>query len=154
MKYKFISFINLFGLTIGLSCCLLIGIYIVHELSYDKYNKNANHVYRFTRQFNSQDGKVWLHLGTISPPFGPLLENDFPEIKKMTRLLQFGPTAIQFGEKVFNEEGVFVADDKLFDVFDIDVTKGNPQKALSDPYSVMLSEEKVQKIFWFRGPNK
>lgn len=151
MKYKFISFINIFGLTIGLSCCLLISIYIIHELSYDTYNKKAARVYRFTRQFNAADGKVWLHLGTISPPFGPLLENDFPEIEKLTRLLPFATTA-RYGEKIFNEEDGFVADDKIFDVFDIDVTKGNPQKALSDPYCVMLSEEKAKKYFGSEDP--
>jgi putative ABC transport system permease protein len=152
MKYKFISFINLFGLTVGLSCCLLILTYIIHELSYDKYNKNADRTYRFTRQFNSPDGKVWLHLGTISPPFGPRLENDFPEIEKMTRLLQFGPTPMRFGDKIFNETDVFVADDKLFDVFNVDVTKGNPKNALSNPFSVMLSEEKAKKYFGDEDP--
>ena len=152
MKYKFISFINLFGLTVGLSCCLLILTYIIHELSYDKYNKNADRTYRFTRQFNSPDGKVWLHLGTISPPFGPRLENDFPEIEKMTRLLQFGPTPMRFEDKIFNETDVFVADEKLFDVFNVEVTKGNPKKALSDMYSVMLSEEKAKKYFGNEDP--
>ena len=110
MKYKFISFINLFGLTVGLACCLLILTYIVHELSFDKYHGKADRTYRITRQFNSAEGKVWLHLGTISPPFGPLLTNDFPEIQTMTRLLQFGPTPMRFGDKIFNERDVFVAD--------------------------------------------
>ena len=152
MKYKFISFINLFGLTVGLSCCLLILTYIIHELSYDKYHKNADRTYRFTRQFNSPDGKVWLHLGTISPPFGPRLENDFPEIERMTRLLQFGPTPMRFEDKIFNETDVFVADEKLFDVFNVEVTKGNPKKALSDMFSVMLSEEKAKKYFGNEDP--
>jgi putative ABC transport system permease protein len=152
MKYKFISFINLFGLTVGLACCLLILTYIVHELSYDKYHKNADRTYRITRQFNAPDGKVWLHLGTISPPFGPLLTNDFPEIQKMTRLLQFGPTPMRFNDKIFNETDVFVADDQLFDVFDVSVTRGNTKRALSDPFTVMLSEEKAKKYFGNEDP--
>lgn len=152
IKYKFISFINLFGLTVGLACCLLILTYILHELSYDKYHKNADRTYRITRQFNAPDGKVWLHLGTISPPFGPLLTSEYPEIEKMTRLLQFGPTPMRFGENVFNENDVFVADDQLFDVFDIAVTKGNAKKALSDPFCVMLSEEKAKKYFGNEDP--
>ncbi len=152
MKYKFISFINLFGLTVGLSCCLLILTYIIHELSFDKYHKNADRTYRFTRQFNSPDGKVWLHLGTISPPFGPRLENDFPEIEKMTRLLQFGPTPMRYEDKIFNETDVFVADEKLVDVFNVDVIKGNPKKALSDMFSVILSEEKAKKYFGNEDP--
>ena len=58
MKYKFISFINLFGLTIGLTCCLLILTYILNELSYDKYNKNADNIYRVTRTFYNGNGEA------------------------------------------------------------------------------------------------
>ena len=65
-KYKFISFINIFGLTVGLACCLLILIYILHELSYDKYHPNADRVYRVTRTFNNPEtGTVPLVLSTI-----------------------------------------------------------------------------------------
>jgi putative ABC transport system permease protein len=80
MKYKFISFINLFGLTLGLICCLLILIYILHDLSFDWYNANADRIYRVTRIFNNQNGLVSIRLRTIAPPFGPLLQNDFPDI--------------------------------------------------------------------------
>src|SRR5258706_1971733 len=87
LKYRFISFINLFGLTVGLTCCLLITSYILNELSYDRYNKNAENVYRVTRSFNNAEGVVSLILSTVSPPFGYYFPSDFPEIKKMTRLL-------------------------------------------------------------------
>ena len=90
MKYKFISFINLFGLTVGLTCCLLITTYILNELSYDRYNKNAENIYRVTRSFNNAEGVVSLKLSTVSPPFGYYFPTDFPEIKKMTRLLNAG----------------------------------------------------------------
>src|SRR5260221_14409761 len=91
MKYKFISFINLFGLTIGLACCFLILTYILHELSYDKFQPNAERVYRVTRSFNNpQNGTVSLTLSTISPPFGPFLQNDFKEIEELTRTLSNG----------------------------------------------------------------
>src|ERR1700675_2826013 len=86
VKYKFISFINLFGLTVGLTCCLLILTYILHELSYDKYNSKADRVYRVSRSFQSGDGAVSLHLGAVAPPFGPLLQNEFPDIQQTTRL--------------------------------------------------------------------
>jgi len=76
LKNKFISFINLFGLTVGLTCCLLILTYILHELSYDKYNDKADRIYRVTRDFRNKDGIVSLHLGTVAPPFGPLLKNE------------------------------------------------------------------------------
>jgi putative ABC transport system permease protein len=59
-KYKFISFINVFGLAIGLTCCLLITTYVINELSYDRYNKNAENIYRVTRSFNNSEGIVSL----------------------------------------------------------------------------------------------
>ena len=68
LRYRFISFINLFSLTVGLTCCLLITTYILNELSYDKYNKNADNIYRVTRSFNNSEGVVSLNLATVAPP--------------------------------------------------------------------------------------
>lgn len=149
LKYRFISFINLFGLTVGLTCCLLILTYILNELSYDRYHPKANNIYRVTRSFFNPETKAMaLNLSTISPPFGPLLENDFKsDIKKMTRLLSNGLTPMRYEEKMFNERNVYFADEYLFDVFKVDVVKGNPQKALTDPFSVMLSETIAKKYF-------
>ena len=152
MKYRFISFINLFGLTVGLACCLLITIYILNELSYDRYNEKADNIYRVTRTFNNQDGVVSLTLSTISPPFGYYFPTDFPEIQKMTRLLDNGITPIRYKEKLFNEPNVFFADENLFDVFTVKTLKGNPKTALSDPFSVMLTEETAKKYFGDEDP--
>jgi putative ABC transport system permease protein len=152
LKYRFISFINLFGLTVGLTCCLLITAYILNELSYDRYNKNADHIYRITRSFNNQDGVVSLVLSTVAPPFGYYLPTDFPEIKKMTRLLDNGPTPMKYKEKMFNERTVYFADENLFDVFTVKVLKGNPKTALYNPFSVMLTEEIAKKYFGDEDP--
>src|SRR3954465_2440104 len=105
MKYKFISFINLFGLTVGLACCLLITTYILNEVSYDKFQPHADRVYRITRKFmNMQTGEVALTLSTIAPAFGPPLLNDFKEIEEMTRMLSNGTTPVKYEDKIFNEE--------------------------------------------------
>ena len=151
-KYRFISFINLFGLAVGLTCCMLILAFILNELSYDKYNKNADRIYRVTRSFNNQDGVVSLNLSTIAPAFGPYLVNDFPEIQKMTRLLKNGLTSIRYKENLYNENNVYFADNNLFDVFTLKVKEGNPKTALSDPYSVMLSEDMAKKYFGTEDP--
>ncbi|WP_153797361.1 ABC transporter permease [Foetidibacter luteolus] len=153
MKYKFISFINLFGLTVGLTCCLLISTYIINELSYDKYNNKAENIYRFTRIFrNSETGVVSLHLGTLAPPFGPLLKNDFPQIQKMTVLLPSGTTTLQYGDKIFNERNSYFADENFFGVFKLNMLKGNSATALKEPYSVMLNEEMARKYFGNEEP--
>jgi putative ABC transport system permease protein len=153
VKYKFISFINIFGLTVGLACCMLILTYILNELSYDKYQPNADRVYRVTRTFLNPDTKaVSLTLSTISPPFAPLLKNDFGEIEDITRTISNGTTPMKYEEKMFNEENVMFADDHFFNFFKTNVVKGDPQKALSDPYSVMMTEEIAKKYFGNEEP--
>ena len=153
MKYKFISFINLFGLTVGLTCCLLILTYILHEISYDRFHPHADRTYRVTRVFNNPEtGSVSLTLSTIAPAFGPLLRNDFPEIESMTRTLNNGTAAIRYEEKMFNEQNTYFADDRFFDFFKMDLTKGNPAKSLADPYSVVMSEEMAKKYFGNEEP--
>src|SRR3984885_14956008 len=117
-RYKFISFINLFGLTVGLTCCLLIGTYILHETSYDRYNSKADRIWRVTRSFNNKEGIVSLHLGSVAPPFAPLLQNDFPDIQKVTRLFGTGTTPVRYEEKIFNEKNLAFAHNNLFSVFD------------------------------------
>ena len=148
VKYKFISFINIFGLTVGLACCLLILTYILHEVSYDKYQPNADRVYRVTRTFlNPETKSVSLTLSTISPPFAPLLKNDFGEIEDITRTISNGTTPIKYEEKIFNENNVMFADDHFFNFFKANVVKGDPKKALSDPYCVMMTQEIAKKYF-------
>ncbi len=152
-RHKFISFVNLFGLTVGLTCCLLILSYILHELSYDKFQPNASRVYRITRSFNNpQTGAQSLNLSTIAPAFGPYLINDFKEIESMTRLLSNNITTLKYGDKMLNEQNVYFADDKFFDFFKTDVIKGNPQKGLAGPYSVMMTEETAKKYFADEDP--
>ena len=152
-KNKFISFINLFGLTVGLTCCLLITIYILNELSYDRYNKNADNIYRVERTFlNPETGALSLNLGSIAPPFAPLLQNDFKDIKKITAFLPVGSLPVKYGDKIFNEQNICFADDQLFDVFDFNVTKGNPAKALTNPFSVVLTQEMAKKYFGDEDP--
>ncbi len=151
LRYKIFSLINLLGLTIGLTCCLLIALFILDELSYDKYHANADRIYRVTRSFLEKDGSVQLHLGHVAPPFGPLIKNDFKEVEEVVRMLQTTRN-LRYEDKVFNEQNVFLAEENLFKIFTIDVLKGNPDKALSDPFTIMLSDEMVKKYFGKEDP--
>lgn len=153
MRHKFISGVNLFGLTVGITCCLLILSYIMHELSYDKYHKRAANIYRVNRTFyNAETKAVNLALGAVAPPIGPLLQNDFPEIKEVSRVLQVANIAFRYEDKRFNERDLYFADENFFDLFDVAVTKGNKDRALDEPYSVMLSEETAKKYFGANDP--
>lgn len=151
-KHPFISFVNIFGLTIGLTCCLLILLYIVNERSYDRFNANADNIYRVTRIFYSDEGAESLHTGSIAPPFGPLLKNAFPDIQKVTRLLPKSGTTVQYGGKLLNEKEGFFADENLFDFFTVPVVQGDPHQALLQPFSVMLTEELAKKYFGTTDP--
>lgn len=153
LKYRFIFFTNLFGLTVGFTCCLLIFVYILHELSYDRYNEKADRVYRVTRLFrNAETGATNLNLGAVAPPFAPLLENDFKDIEKITRILPGGTTSLRYQDKVFNERNMMFADEEFLNLFTVKVSKGNPASALKEPYTVMLTEEIAEKYFGKEDP--
>src|ERR1700748_1232810 len=150
-RNPFISFINIFGLTVGLTCCLLIITYVINERSYDKFNKNANETYRVTRTFYTSPGVENLHLASVAPPFGPLLKAAFPDIKEMTRILDNSST-LKYKDKIFNEKNAFAADENFFDFFSVPVVRGDAKKGLYDPFSIMLSEETAKKYFGNEDP--
>ncbi len=150
-RYRLVSSINLLGLSVGISCCLLILLYVIHEMSYDRYGNGSDNTYRITRAFLNNDGSENLHLSAIAPAFGPRLLTDFPQIEKMARLLSNGATTIKKDEKLFNEEDAFFADENFFDVFPVPVIKGN-HKSLKDPQNIMLSEKIAEKYFGQEDP--
>lgn len=153
LKYRFIFFTNLFGLTVGFTCCLLIFVYILHELSYDRYNEKASRIYRVTRLFrNPETGITNLNLGAVAPPFAPFLANDFKEIEQITRLFPAGTTTLRYQGKVFNERDAMFADEHFLKMFTVNVSRGNPASALNDPYTVMLTEEIAKKYFGNEDP--
>lgn len=152
-RHSLTSFINLSGLTIGLTCCLLILVYILHETSYDRYNRNADRIYRVTRYFNGPDGNPSMRLGTAAPPVGPLLKNDFPDIQEETQVYPFGTLGFRYGDKKFNEEASAFADASFPKVFDLDmVSGGDPSAALSEPYNILLTKEEARKYFGDADP--
>ncbi|MDB4922405.1 ABC transporter permease [Mucilaginibacter sp.] len=151
-RHPFISFINIFGLTVGLTCCLLILAYIINERSYDKFNKNAKDIYRVTRIFYTAPGVENLHLSAVAPPFGPLLKNAFSDIKKMTRMLPNGTVALKYNDKLFNEKNAVFADENFFALFNTPIVKGDAKNGLLNPYSIMLSEDMAKKYFGDENP--
>lgn len=151
-KYKFISFINLFGLSTGLACCLIILTYVLHETSYDKFNSKADRIYRVTRSFNNKEGIESLHLSSVAPPFGPLLMNDFPDIRKMTRMLPVGPMPVRYENNIFNEQNVSFADSNFFNIFDIPIIEGDRNHPLSEPFCAMMTPAAAKKYFGNADP--
>ena len=151
LKHKVFSFINIAGVAIGLACFLLLALYVKDELSYDRFNTNADRIYRLSRTFLSKDGTVSLRLGHTAPPFGPLIKQEFPEVEQSVRLLETGGL-VRYGDNVFNEEDMFAAEPSLFKVFSFDVSNGNPEKALENPFSIMFSRPMAEKYFGKENP--
>ena len=151
-KHKGFSFINILGLSVGLTCCILIGLYIKEEMSYDKFHKNADNIYRFTREFKSQDGTTSLHLSSLAPAFSPLLRAAYTnEIDKIGRYVTFSGT-VSYEDKLFNEQNFGFADPEVVEILTFQTIEGDLKKALSQPGSVVISETMARKYFGNEDP--
>jgi putative ABC transport system permease protein len=150
------SIINISGLAIAITCCLLIYLYIDSERSYDRYHENSERIYRITRDFLSPDKSVSLHLGHLAPPFGPLLKNDFPEFEEVARTLQTRLLATledDAGKPVshYVDKG-YLAEPALFNIFTINIIAGNPLESFDQPYKLIISENTAERIFGQENP--
>lgn len=151
-KNKIFSIINILGLSAGLACCLLIFLFIQYELSYDKFNKHANRIYRLTSIMPSADGNV-TELAVTPAPWAPLMRQDYPEIKEYVRLLKDEKVLIgQPGEQHFYETEMLYADSTFFKVFSVNLKKGDIAHALEKPNSIILTYETAKKYFGNENP--
>ena len=148
LSQRLYSFINIFGLAVGMAATILISLYVQHELSYDKYHEKADRIYRISREWLNQDGESSLHLGHIAPPFAPLIENDFEGVvEQAVRLMSgYGPL-MSVGDKQFEEENFFFADADVFKVFSWKFIQGNRETALVEPNTLVLSETVTKRYF-------
>ncbi|MBC7828355.1 MAG: ABC transporter permease [Chitinophagaceae bacterium] len=145
-KNKVFSTINILGLSIGLACCILMLLFIQNELSFDKFHLKAKSIYRITSV--PQVGEEKKQLAVTPAPWGPLMKNDYPEIKQFVRLLKDERTLV--GEKgkehTFIKDVLFV-DSGFFEVFSFKLIKGNPANVLAQPNSIVLTKDVATKYF-------
>lgn len=145
IRNKVYSFINITGLSIGLACCMLILLYNRDEVSFDRFHKNAENIFRVTNTSYSEDGKVeGLNAVTGMMP-GPAFKKSVPEVKDFVRI-QNENLPVKIGTEIFDQSAIYV-DDNFFDVFSFPLKAGNRKTALSDMYSVVLNEEVAKKFF-------
>ena len=151
-KHKGYAFINIAGLAVGMACCLLILLYVQHELSYDRYHEKADHLYRVT--FFGTFGGDHLHSAAVAAPTAEALANDYPDVLHGTRLYTPNPqrSRLRHGDQSFVETRVVFADAGLFDVFTIPLLKGDPRTALAEPNTMVISEAMAQKYFGDDAP--
>ena len=151
LRYPAYTLINIVGLAIGLAACMLILRYVWDELSYDRYHPHADRVYRIVDDIKSA-GQTVQTAGSPSG-WGPALKREFPEIELFARVR--GTTSVWFimhEERRYYEKKVIWADAALLDMFSIPLVAGNPRTALTEPYSIVISEEMAFKYFGGEDP--
>lgn len=153
LRNKFYSFINIFGLAIGIACFLLIMLYVKDELSYDRHHSKSERIYRVIGKLNLEGQGE--ESSSCPFPVGPTIKQDFPQlVEHSVRFFNFQDPqhTLRVGEKKINESRLFVADSNVFQVFDFPLTKGNPLHALAEPNSIVLTEAMAEKYFGNEDP--
>lgn len=155
INHKIYSIINVGGLAIGLTCFILIFLYIRDEMSYDQFHDKSDRTYRLVEHFESEG--VGEHSASLPFPTGPTLGADFEsQVEAMTRLFNFQSPSLALAnrerDKAFNESRIFFVDSTFFDVFDFELLAGDKQRALDEPNSILLTETMAHKYFGNEDP--
>ncbi len=151
LNQKTYSFINISGLALGIATCLIIFLYLRAELSYDKFHEHTDRIFRLERQNLGPNGEIRGTGNSLAPSFTLFLEKDFPEFEHIVRLYH-RQTRVKYDEKSFVENNLFFAEKDIFEVFTLPMIKGNPATALSNPFSVVLSQSTAHKFFGNEDP--
>jgi len=144
-KYRAYSLINILGLSIGMTCCILIVIFIRDEISFDRYHEKADRIYRLVNSFDF-DTEFNRDYARSSAPFAPTLKKNFPEIEEAVR---FFPRRMMVKSEntIYYEDGVFLADASVFSIFTFPLLQGDPESALQEPDTAVISESIFRKYF-------
>jgi putative ABC transport system permease protein len=144
LRHKSYAFINIMGLSIGLACTILIGIYVLNELSFDKFHSKSDRIYRIYL-----DGKMGTNkfLGPSTPaPMASALMADYPEVEEAARLFKEGNRSVKYLDKSFYEDNFFYADSNVFNIFTFEFIEGN-KSALMQPKTLVITDKVAKKYF-------
>ena len=152
LKRRAYSLLNIVGLAVGISSCLLIFQYVAFERSFDDFNSNASQIARI-RLDSYKEGKMQWQSATSYPAIGPTLKKDFPEVEAFCRLHDAEALLSNDERNVkFKETKGYFADPEAIRMFGIELTRGNPATALTDPDQILLSESTARKYFGTEEP--
>ena len=146
----FYNLMNILGLTIGISSSLLLLMYVIDDLSYDKYHENHENIYRIGTHISEPDDAFsW----SVCPyPMAPQLKEDFPQVKEFVRINGAGRSWFKNGEILFVEENIMYADSSVFEVFTYPLLQGDPKTALTQPNTIVISKSMADKYFGDEDP--
>ncbi len=149
-KHRFYSFINIFGLAIGIAGSLLIFLYVINELSYDKFHANYEQIYRIGVRGSVRGEPI--NMAVSCAPMAKTLPTEFPEVEIATRFRQMGDWLIGSGDRKFNEEEFLFVDSTFFEVFNFKLIKGDPTTVLNRPRTMVMTESAAKKYFGNEDP--
>ena len=144
-RQKGYSFINIFGLAVGIACCLLIAIWVQNELSFDRFNEKADRIQRIYQKL-SLNNRVRI-APVSSPLLAPALLQAFPEVEQAVRVIPWGSATIRCNDREFRERRIPYVDASFFSVFTVPLRQGDARTALAAPYSVVLDEKTARTYF-------
>lgn len=144
-KNKLFSFINILGLSLGITTCFIIMLYVQDELSYDRFHKNADHIARIVFQADINGGKI--NESVLMAPVAATMKKDFPEVKDATRIMSYGSPGIKYKDKVFKDDKFAFVDPNFFNIFTLPMIKGNAQTALLHANTVVITKSTAAKYF-------
>ncbi|MGA2624185.1 MAG: ABC transporter permease [Bacteroidota bacterium] len=150
LKFKVFSFINIFGLSAGVACCIVIMLYVVNELDFDKYHEFKDRIYRVA-EIETADKSVSIDPVT-APPLVPALKADYPDVEAAARIYAGNSQVVRYNGKTFYEEKLLFADQDLFEILTIPFTAGKKENALTDPFTLVLTEKTANKYFGTESP--
>ena len=150
MKNKFYSAINVVGLAIGITACILIMLYVQYEFSYDRFHKKSNRIYRvnLSTVLNNESQ----NLPVSTSPLAGVMQNEIPEVEEAVRVENYWQPIMQYKDKVFNETKWCFVDANFFKVFSTSFISGDPNEALVQPYTVVLTETTAKRYFGNENP--
>jgi putative ABC transport system permease protein len=149
-QHKGYSFINIAGLALGMACCLVIASYLQFELSFDRFHKNGDRIFRLVeRQFF--EGQDETNLGQSTPWMGETLI-EYPEVSMAVNFVNMGTIWIKHKDEIVEIPRALIADPDVFDVFSFKLLRGNPQTALLEPNTVVITEDTAQRLFKEEDP--
>ncbi len=150
IRQKGYSFINISGLAIGMACCILIMLWVIDELSFDKFHENSANLFRVEADINI--GSATLRSLSSPVPLAEAVKNEIPEISNATRFTRFGGFQLKYKENVTHERNIVAADQDVFSMFTFPFKSGSPENALKEKYSIVISERMAEKYFAQEDP--
>ncbi|HEX8328834.1 MAG TPA: ABC transporter permease [Hymenobacter sp.] len=151
VRHKGFSFLNIAGLALGLTACLLIGLFVYDELQFDKFVPNGDRIYRvYSERTTTETPEA---LAPVPPMYATTMKQEFPEVEQTTRILmESSVDLLEVGDKKIYVENGLIADSTFFEIFPLDFKHGSAAHALDAPTSMVLAEDVAKSFFGNENP--